>query len=258
MPMLPDSFLARPIAHRALHDAGACVIENSPTAIDRAIRMGYGIEMDLQLSSDGVPMVFHDHMLDRLTNSSGLVRGRTAQELADLHLKDTDDKIPTLVQVLEQVGGAVPLLIELKDQSGGLGRTETALEEATAQVLAGYGGDVAVMSFNPYMIGAMQRLAPDLPRGLTTCGYIPSKWPHLSPETCAALRGITAFDTVGAQFISHQWTDLCSPRVTELKAQGVPILCWTITTPQDDAKAREIADNVTFEGFLPPQDAGHD
>ena len=108
---LPDSFTARPIAHRALHDLGSGVVENSLTAIDRAMRMGYGIEIDLQLSSDGVPMVFHDDTLDRLTTATGPVRGRTAQELADLRLKGSDDRIPTLARVLEKVDGAVPLLI---------------------------------------------------------------------------------------------------------------------------------------------------
>lgn len=258
MAPLPPGFIARPIAHRALHDVGAGVVENSPTAIDRAIRMGYGIEMDLQLSADGVPMVFHDPTLERLTHAAGPVRDRTSQELADMRLTGSEDRIPTLEKVLAQVDGAVPLLIELKDQSGALGPADPALEAATASVLAGYRGDVAVMSFNPHMIGAMAQLAPDLPRGLTTCGYIPSKWPHLSPETCARLRAILDFDAVGAQFISHHWTDLGNPRVAELKGQGTPILCWTITTPQDDAQARRIADNVTFEGYLPPLDAAHD
>lgn len=258
MPKLAPAFTARPIAHRALHDAGAGVIENSLTAINRAVRMGYGIEMDLQLSADGVPMVFHDDTLDRLTNTTGPVHSRTAQSLCDLQLKGSEDHIPTLAQVLEHVDGAVPLLIELKDQSGGLGPTDPALEAATTEALKGYGGDVAVMSFNPYMVAAMAELAPHLPRGLTTCGYIPSKWPHLSPETCTALRNIVAFDQVGAQFISHDWTDLGSPRVAELRAQGVPILCWTITQAQDEAQARLIADTVTFEGYLPPLDPPHD
>ena len=252
MTALPSSFLAHPIAHRGLHDASAGVIENSPSAFDRAIRMGYAIELDVQLSADGVAMVFHDATLDRLTQTTGPVRARTAAELADLRLTGSDDKIPTLAWVLDQVAGRVPLLIELKDQSGGLGDGDTALEQAVAAVLDGYGGDVAVMSFNPYMIAAMARFAPNIVRGLTTCGYVPSQWPHLSTEICAALRQIAAFDAVGASFISHDWTDLDSPRVAELRALGVPILCWTIKTPQDDAQARHIADNVTFEGYLPP------
>ncbi len=258
MPALPAAFITHPIAHRALHDAGAGVIENSPAAIDRAVRAGYGIEIDLQLSADGVPMVFHDGTLDRLTAARGPVRDRTARDLGDIKLTGSDDRIPTLRAVLDRIDGAVPLLIELKDQSGGMGEGEAALEAATAKVLADYTGDVAVMSFNPHMMAAMQRLAPDLPRGLTTCGYIPSQWPKLTPEACATLRAIPHFDGVGASFISHEWTDLGSPRVTELKAKGVPILCWTVKSPEVDAEARRIADNVTFEGYLPLVPPPHD
>lgn len=252
MPALPGAFLTHPIAHRALHDAGAGVIENSPAAIDRAVRAGYGIEIDLQLSADGVPMVFHDETLDRLTAERGPVRARTARELGDIRLNGSEDRIPTLAQVLGRIAGAVPLLIELKDQSGGLGQGGTALEEATTRALADYTGDVAVMSFNPNMMAAMQRLAPDLPRGLTTCGFDPSEWRSLSPEVCAMLRDIPHFDAVGASFISHDWKDLANPRVAALKAQGTPILCWTVKSAQVEAEARRVADNITFEGYLAP------
>lgn len=258
MTELPRSFLERPIAHRALHDAGAGVIENSLTAIDRAMRTGYGIELDLQLSSDGVAMVFHDDTVDRLTNATGPVRGRTAQELGDLRLLGTEDHIPTLSEVLEMVDGAVPLLLELKDQSGGLGQADADLERAVAMELEGYGGDVAVMSFNPFVVAQMRDLAPHLPRGLVTCGFIPSQWPHLAPETCHALRSIASFGQVGARFISHDWTDLGSPRVAELKSQGVPVLCWTIRSPQDEAQARRVADTITFEGYLPAVEPARD
>jgi glycerophosphoryl diester phosphodiesterase len=254
MPSLPKSLLARPIAHRALHDASVGAIENSPAAIDRAIAAGFGIEMDLQLSADGVPMVFHDDTLDRLTDATGPVRARTARDLGALRLTGSQDCIPTLAEVLARVGGAVPLLIELKDQSGCLGESDTALEAATATALKGYAGDVAVMSFNPHMVAAMARFAPDVPRGLTTCAYDPGSWPGLSAQTCDRLARIAAFNEVGAVFISHQWTDLASPHVAALKARGTPILCWTIKTPEADAKARAIADNVTFEGYRPTLD----
>ena len=258
MTVLPRSLTARPIAHRALHDVAAGVIENSPTAIDRAVRAGYGIELDLQLSADGVPMVFHDATLDRLTAEHGPVRDRTAQELCEIALTGSRDRIPTLAQVLDQVDGAVPLLIELKDQSGGLGPADTTLEEATARGLADYSGDAAVMSFNPLMMAAMQRFAPAIPRGLTTCAFIPSQWPRLTPEVCETLRSIDSFEAVGASFISHDWSDLGSPRVAELQAQGVPILCWTVTSPEVEAEARRVADSITFEGYLPPLDPPRD
>lgn len=255
MPLDP-AFLTAPIAHRALHDAAQGVIENSPTAIRRAVQAGYGIEIDVQLSSDGVAMVFHDDTLDRLTATTGPVRGRPAQELGDIRLSGSEDVIPTLAQVLAMVKGQVPLLIEIKDQTGGLGEGDGLVERAVAADLAEYTGPVAVMSFNPYVVAQMREFAPGVPRGLVTSGFIPSKWPHLLPEICTALRSITTFGRVGASFISHDWTDLGSPRVAELKAQGVPVLCWTVTSPQIEAEARRVAANITFEGYLPPLAAG--
>ena len=117
--MLPPGFHARPFAHRALHGPGRP--ENSRSAIDAAITAGYGIEIDLQLSADGQAMVFHDYALDRLTAARGPVRGLSAERLSSLHLTDSEEGIPTLTQVLDQVAGAVPLLVEVKDQDGALG-----------------------------------------------------------------------------------------------------------------------------------------
>ncbi|WP_439136998.1 glycerophosphodiester phosphodiesterase family protein [Roseicyclus sp.] len=251
MPALPASLLARPIAHRGLHDRAAGVIENSPAAFAAAIAAGYGIELDLQLSADGVAMVFHDDSLDRLTGESGPVRDRDAAALGRIALTGSQggDRIPTLAAVLEQVAGRVPLLIELKDQSQGQGSATPALERTVAATLAGYAGDVAVMSFNPAMIAAMAKLAPDLSRGITSCAFDPAEWPALAPDTCAMLREIGSFDAVGAAFISHDWHDLASPVVAALKARGVPILCWTVKSAEVEQVARRVADQITFEGY---------
>lgn len=250
MTSLPGAFLRAPIAHRALHDADRGVPENGLGAVDRAVAAGYGIEIDVQPSSDGVAMVFHDATLDRMTGAEGPVRDRTARALAGLRLADTDETIPSLQQVLERVDGRVPLLIEIKDQSGGIGAGDDTLERGTARALAGYAGPVAVMSFNPHAIAAFASHAPAVPRGLVTAAFEPSKWPDLPSETCDQLRAIADFDRVGAGFISHDWTDLASPRVAELKARQVPVLCWTIRSSRDEATARRIADNVTFEGYM--------
>lgn len=249
MPALPPAFLARPIAHRALHDRTHGRPENSLEAVQAAIEQGYGIEIDLQLARDGQAMVFHDRDLDRLTGSPGRVRDRDSAELADLPLLGGETGIPTLPEILALVAGRVPLLIELKDQSGLPGAAADRLERATASALDGYAGDVALMSFNPRMVAHMATLAPDRPRGLTTCAFREQDWPHLPEPVRAHLRAIPDAATVGAGFISHEHVDLDNPRVAELKAQGLPILCWTIKTPEQETAARRIADNVTFEGY---------
>ncbi|MCE6959932.1 phosphodiesterase [Cereibacter sphaeroides] len=249
---LPEAFLRLPIAHRALHDRAGGRPENSPAAVRAAVEAGYGIEIDLQLSADGAAMVFHDEALDRLTGATGPVSARSAAELAGIRLRDSDEGIPTLGRILGIVDGRVPLVIEIKDQDGALGPTVGPLEAATARALEGYAGPVAVMSFNPHSIAEMARLAPHLPRGLVTCSYNPQDWAPTPAETCERLRAIPDFDRVGASFISHEAADLSRPRVAELKAAGAAILCWTIRSPTDEAKARRIADNVTFEGYLSP------
>lgn len=245
---LPPDFLRLPLAHRALHDRAQGRPENSRAAVRAAVAAGYGIEIDLQASADGVAMVFHDDELDRLTDATGPVRARSAAELGAIRLRDADDGIPTLAEVLEIVGGRVPLLIEIKDQSGDMGPDMGRLPEATAAALAGYGGPVAVMSFNPHAVAAMARLAPDIPRGLTTYAWDDDHAPE-NPALRARLAAIADYDAVGASFVSHHWRDLGRPRVAELKAQGAAVLCWTIRTPAEEAEARRVAQNITFEGY---------
>ena len=250
MPDLPKAFTARPLAHRALHDRTNGRPENSVSAIRAAIAAGYGIEIDVQPSSDGQAMVFHDEVLERLTIEAGPIAARSAAELKRIPLKGSTDTIPTLAEVLEIVAGQVPLLIEIKDQDGAMGPQVGALEKAVAADLEDYDGPVAVMSFNPHSMFHMSRLAPDVPRGLTTSAWDPEDW-GLPEGLCARLRDIPDFDHVGASFISHEWADLERPRVQDLKMSGVPVLCWTIRSPEDEAKVRAMgADSVTFEGYL--------
>lgn len=246
---LPASFLRLPIAHRALHDRAQGRIENSPKAIKAAVEAGYAIEIDLQLSSDGVPMVFHDEELERLTAEVGPVNQRTAADLGKIRLRDSTDTIPTLAQVLDLIRGRVPLLIEIKDQTLVMGPTDGRLEAATAGALKGYKGDVALMSFNPHSVALMARLAPHLPRGITTSAYDPDDWAPLPVEVCDRLRPIPDYDATGSSFISHEGRDLARDRVAELKAAGAKVLCWTIRSAADEAMARRVADNVTFEGY---------
>ena len=246
-PALPAALLRLPVAHRAYHDRAAGRPENSRGAIRAAIDAGYAIEIDLQLSADGVPMVFHDEALDRLAHATGLVSARRAEELSLIRLKDCEETIPTLSEVLEIVAGRAPLLIEFKDQDLQMGPKVGRLEEAAAALLRAYAGDYAVMSFNPHSVAALAGLLPDVARGLTTSAYLYEDWVPLSPEVCDRLREIPDYDRVGASFISHEAFDLGRPRVAELKAAGADVLCWTIRSAQEEAEARRVAQNVTFE-----------
>ncbi len=252
MSALHPDFLRLPIAHRAFHDVAAGRPENSLVAMTAAIGRGYGIEIDIQPSADGRAMVFHDYDLGRLTGESGPIRGRSAAELSDLVLKGGTEGIPTLEKALAHVAGRVPLLIEIKDQDGALGPDVGVLERDIAACLAGYGGPVAVMSFNPHAVMAMAELVPDIPRGLITCDFSRKNWPLVPRARLDELRGIPDYERSGACFISHQVEGLSNPRIAELKAQGAKVLCWTVKNAREEMQARAVAGNITFEGYAPP------
>ncbi len=249
MNRLHPDILRIPLAHRGYHDAKDDRPENSPAAFRAAIDAGYGIELDVQLTSDNRAVVFHDYVLDRLTREKGLVRDRSVLDLATTRLNGTREGIPSLEDVLGIVAGKVPLLIEIKDQDGQMGPNVGPLEEAVAEALQDYDGPVAVMSYNPNSVSRMASLAPGVPRGIVTEGYPNDHFPQLPETTRTRLRDIADFDLVSAEFISHDATDLDRPRVAELKAQRVPILCWTVRSAEQEAQARKVADNVTFEGY---------
>ena len=252
MTPLPQVFLDRPVAHRGLHDASQGRIENARASFDAAVAAGYGIELDVQISRDGVPVVFHDYTLDRLTTLSGPVRDRSAEELAGISLSGSDDTIETLQTVLERIGPVAPVLVEIKDQSHLPGTDIAALDQVTGwgvkNAMESHGLQAAIMSFNPGYAAALSWLVAAIPRGLV--GMVFDE-PSLTAAENAALTDYAAFDTSGASFVSHDRATLDTPSVTRLKAQGVPIFTWTIRSAEEEATARKVADNITFEGYTP-------
>jgi glycerophosphoryl diester phosphodiesterase len=244
-------FINGPITHRTLHDVNAGRPENSYEGLDAAIAHELAVEIDLQLSSDGIPMVFHDYELDRLTGETGLISDRTALELMDIPLTGGKRGIPRFDEFLAHTAGRVPVLVELKDQDGALGAKLSELESAACEIMRQYDGAIAVMSFNPDMIARCAMLAPDVPRGIVTDPYTAASWPNVSETRRMELAKIPHYDLIGATFISHNRADLSAPRVTELKSQGATIFCWTIRTPTQEDDARKIVDSITFEGYMP-------
>ncbi len=248
--ILPKELINTPIAHRTLHDSANGRPENSVAGAREAIKHGYGIEIDLQMAKDGVPMVFHDYSLERLTDQSGAVAQRTAAELGTMRLKHGNEGIPTLEAFLSFIDGRVPLLIEFKDQDGALGPNVGALEQAACAILEDYNGPAALMSFNPHSIAKCAKFAPRIPRGLVTGPFLTKDWLFVPEARRVELAGIVDYDRIGACFISHHVMHLEDAVVAYRKQQGATILCWTVRTAMIEKIAREVADNITFEGYL--------
>ena len=159
----------RPYAHRGLWN-GTDAPENSLEAFDRAAAAGFAIELDIQLSKDGVVMVFHDSTLARMCGREGLVCEHTADELGAMRLGNSESHIPTFAEVLATVAGRVPLLVELKGEN-----FSTDLVPAALAVLKDYKGAWCMESFNPLLLRAVRKHAPDAVRGLLVTNLIKDK-----------------------------------------------------------------------------------
>ncbi len=157
-------------AHRGLHDAAAGVPENSLAAFARAIERGCGIELDVQLSSDGIPIVFHDATLDRVCGRAGRVCELTAAELTAIPLGGSEQRIPTLAEVLDLVGGRVPLLVEIKYY-----RVPRTVAARAAALLDAYRGAYLIESFHPLAVAWFRRHRPSVVRGQLSMDYLKKK-----------------------------------------------------------------------------------
>jgi glycerophosphoryl diester phosphodiesterase len=167
----------------------------------------------------------------------GCVRDRTAAELAALRLSGTEEHIPTLAALLALIGGRVPLVIELKEMPG----RDAGFVQRVADALRPYDSHAALMSFAGSLVAEMQALVPDRPRGLTAEGDWRTGAGHL--KTVLALK---------ADFISYAIADLPTPfPLLAWRLLGMPLICWTVRTPAERAKARRWTDQITFEGFAP-------
>ncbi|UHS56604.1 glycerophosphodiester phosphodiesterase family protein [Agrobacterium vaccinii] len=233
---------AQPVAHRGYHDQNKTVWENTMTAFSRAIEAGYAIECDLQLASDSVPVVFHDDEMTRLTGIKGDVRERTSVELGLLSVGQTKDRVPTLKQLLKLCAGKVPLVLELKGRQGA--GVDDGFAEAVLEVLEGYEGHVALMSFDHHLLKDLKTAGSPWPLGLTAEGSKPEDF----------FKHDEAMQ-IGLDFISYAWAHLPNSFIEAQRKLGLRVITWTVMDENARATTYKYADQMTFEGFDPKQ--GH-
>lgn len=223
-------------AHRGLHDQA--LPENSVAAARAAIRRGLGIECDIQMSSDDAPMVFHDWDLDRLTAASGRVAEYTSAALSSMRLCGSDETIVPLASFLASVSGQVPILIELKSRPD-LDAARCA--EQVARAMAGYQGPFALMSFDPRIVRFLAEQHPAIIRGLVGTDSHRNGFERM-------WRDQETLSTADPHFLALDRRDLASAQTDRWRAEGRPILTWTIRTPADRASAVALADALICEG----------
>jgi glycerophosphoryl diester phosphodiesterase len=243
-----DWLTARPIAHRGLHDAARGIIENSASAVAAAVAGGYGIEVDLQLSRDGDAMVHHDDALGRLTDGSGPLAALSAAELKRIPFRATADRMMTLGDLCDLVAARVTLVLEIKSRFD----RDARLLARIVQVLAAYEGPVAAMSFDPYVVAGLRRMAPRLRRGIVAeRRFDHAEWRDMSAWRRRCMAHLLHAPITRPDFVAYRVDDLPAPATWLAHAFGLPVLTWTVRTPAQSARAAEWADQMIFEGFRP-------
>ncbi|GBU16005.1 MULTISPECIES: glycerophosphodiester phosphodiesterase family protein [Methylobacterium] len=243
----PGWLVARPIAHRGLHARDGRP-ENTLAAARAAVAAGYAIECDVRLSGDGQVMVFHDETLGRLTGAAGRVDATPASVLAGLKVLGTAETIPTLGDLLATVGGRVPLVVELKSDYSG----DPGLARRVAEMVAGYDGPLALKSFDPAIVGQLRPLAPERPRGIVAEATQDDPAYALLPEGLRrALANLLHLGESRPDFLSWRVGDLPHAAPYLCRHLGrMPVMTWTVRSPEQAEHARRHADQIVFEGFL--------
>lgn len=205
-------------------------------AFQAAIVGGFGIECDVRASRDGTAFVFHDADLRRMTGTAGLVADREAAALDAMRLPDGGAP-PRLAALLDLCGEATPLLVEIKAE----GRQVERVCAAVARDLAGRNGaQIAVMSFNPWVVRWFARQRSGRPRGLVVTQRGKRGWR-------GGLERALALWIARPDFIACDIRDLPTPFSRAARARGTPVLTWTVRSADDRARAGAHADQIIFE-----------
>ena len=247
----PETDLFKEIlyAHRGLHDLSRGIAENSIPAFALAAERGFGIELDVQLSADGIPMVFHDATLDRVCGVPGRLSEKTSAELRSLTLFGiAGTHIPTLAEVLSLVDGRVPLLVEIKEHP-----SPKASAAAAAKLLDDYNGPYIVEAFHPFALQWFSKNRPGVIRGQLSAAFL------RDPKTRGVSYAILHFFLLNflsrPDFIAFDLHHRNALSISVLRAFfGVPLFGWTAKTEEEYAV--QGFDTLIFEGDVPEKPKG--
>ena len=235
-----EIFLRRNYAHRGLHTKDKSIPENSLAAFRRAAEKGYGIELDVQLSRDGKVVVFHDDTLDRVTGVTGRVDSYDYDDLKKMHLCGTSETIPLFTEVLANVQGAGPLIVELKT-----GPRNDELCEKTFAILKDFKQDYCIESFNPFIVAWFRKHAPGVVRGQLSAPYEGMK-KFQSGIISFLLSGCRFNFTARPHFIAYA-IGPHPKRINRLRKKGVMLFGWTA----HDRSGEKDNDAMIFEFYEP-------
>lgn len=231
------------IAHRGLYNNKEGIVENTIKAFNKAIEKGYAIELDVQILKDGNLIVFHDDNLLRLTGKNKRVYDLTLEDIKSVNLLNTNEKIPTLKEVLDTVLGKVPLVIEIKS-----GIFSHGIEKKLYDVLKEYNGKFCIESFNPFSVLWFKNNASLVPRGLlTTKNYSSFK------KFLISITNNLSFTNklLKLDFLACNYKNINSKLIKRTKNSKIYLFAYTINNEKEYEKLKDICDVIIFENFIP-------
>jgi len=241
MKIIPKWMYNVPIAHRGYFDTLAP--ENSLKSFQQAIDRGFAIELDVQILKDDTLVVFHDVQLKRMTGLDLALHDCTYDDIKELYLLNTLEKIPTFEEVLECVNGQVPLMVEFKNDS-----TKTKLEILGYELLKSYKGAYVMQSFNPISVNWFRKHAPDVIRGQLASRYENKR---MSPISKMVLRNVVTNIVTKPDYVIYDIKALETYIVRRLKRKGMPLFSYTAKSKLDYDYAMRLKIPPCFEGFDP-------
>ncbi len=237
----------RSFAHRGLHDKSLGIPENSMAAFKRALDHGFGFELDVRLTKDGVPVIMHDNAALRMTGTDCLISDSTFEQLQYLRLAGTSEKIPMFSDVLSLVDGKQAIIVEVKTNNDC-----DKVCRTVAELLDKYSGDFMVESFDPAAVRWFRKNRPDYVRGqlVTRFSREGKKKPLLDFLECFLL-----FNILGRpDFIAVNVLDVNIPGVWLNRVLfGAKEIRWTVRTPEEHRAAIDKNASSIFENFIPEQ-----
>lgn len=231
-------------AHRGLYDNKGDAPENSEKAFQKAVKEGYGIELDIQLSKDKIPVVFHDESLKRVCKVPGKIEDYMLEELRQFKLLNSSETIPTLEEVLKLVDGKVPLIIEIKCASHKMEICQIVYEQ-----MKQYKGIYCIESFHPLVVYWFRKNAPQIMRGQLSSDFVREG----DKRFILRLLGNLLFNFLGKpDFIAYNccYSERMSRKLCK-KLYHAYMIAWTIQSEEQLKKNEKEYDMFIFEGFLP-------
>lgn len=238
-------FLGIYYAHRGLHDNHSQAPENSMAAFQKAVEAGYGIELDVQVTKDQIPVVFHDFTLKRICGAEGKVCDYTYEELQQYHLCDSRETIPLFEEVLKLVDGKVPLIVELKVE-----RTDLLVCEKADELLRRYQGLYCMESFNPLAVFWYRRHHKEVVRGQLSEHFLGTG--EFRGVLYWVLQNLMLNFLTKPDFVAynHEHAKMLSRRLCRTLYRNMAV-AWTIKTQRELEEAKKHFDVFIFDSFIP-------